>query len=336
MTAPTRVIALLVFALPFVARPVAAEDAALAVESAETTAVEAMLSDSDVWQKEGKDGCCDAGCCGCGSSCPLLGLLAPSDACFSDFISPMTNPVFFEDPRTLTEARLIFLNHRVPDELFGGEVRLIALQLRAALTDRLSIVAAKDGYITSSNPVVEDGWADVSIGLKYNLFADCCRQRLLSAGVSYELPVGSTRALQGNGDGEFHLYLTGGTQLGCNWHWLSASGFRLPSDTTQESQVWYWSNHVDRKFGDWLYGFVEVNWYHWMKAGQGPIVGFEGLDLFNFGAQGVAGNDIVTGAVGVKLKPGAWNEIGVAWETPLTDRRDITANRFTFDYILRY
>ena len=50
----------------------------------------------------------------------------------------------------------------------------------------------------------------------------------------------------------------------------------------------------------------------------------------------MAGNDIVTGAVGVKLTPGAWNEIGVAWETPLTDRRDITANRFTFDYILRY
>lgn len=53
------------------------------------------------------DGCCDA-CCDCGSACcnkRLLGLIAPSDHCFDDFISPMTNPVFFEDPRTLTEAR---------------------------------------------------------------------------------------------------------------------------------------------------------------------------------------------------------------------------------------
>lgn len=73
----------------------------------------------------------------------------------------MTNPVFFEDPRTLTEARLIFLNHKVPGAAAGGNVKLVACQLRAALTYRLSIIATKDGFIMSSNPLIDDGWADI-------------------------------------------------------------------------------------------------------------------------------------------------------------------------------
>ena len=175
---------------------------------------------------ESCDGCCDT--CGCGRGCccggKLLGVFAPSDPCYSDFISPMTNPVNFEDPRTLTEARLIFLNHWLPPELAGDCVQLYALQLRAALTDRLSVIATKDGYIVSQStlPVLDDGWADVAAGLKYNLFSNPWRGRILSAGVTYELPSGSRSALQGNGDGEFHMFLTGGARA-LGGHWLSAA-----------------------------------------------------------------------------------------------------------------
>ena len=52
--------------------------------------------------------------------------------------------------------------------------------------------------------------------------------------------------------------------------------------------------------------------------------------------QDVAGNDIVTGAVGAKYKHSAYSEIGLAWEVPLTDRRDIIDNRLTVDWIIRY
>lgn len=290
------------------------------------------------------DSCCPSSSCGecvgaCGSCCePLLfGLFAPSDHCFDDFISPMTNPVYFEDPRTLTEARLFFLQHKLPPALGADDIQLLALQLRAALTDRLSIVAAKDGFITTSSFLLDDGWADVMIGLKYNLLKDPRQGRILSAGLAYELPVGSTRALQGNGDGLFHLYLSGGRRLGCNGHWLSSSGFLLPTDTAEESQVWYWSNHFDRRLGETnVYAFTEFNWYHWMRSGRVSNLGVEGLDLFNFGTRGVAGNDIVTGAFGFKVKPHKHTEIGVAWEFPLTDRRDVIDNRLTVDYILRY
>ncbi len=285
--------------------------------------------------------CYSAGSCG-HSGCGLFdrvfgGVFARSDRRFSEFISPMTNPVFFEDPRINTEAKFIFLQQKIPSTAAGGDIQLYGMQVQAALTDRLSIVADKDGFIVSQNPLVDDGWADVAIGLKYLLFADYCNQRLLSVGVSYELPIGTPRALQGNGNGEFHLYLTGAALLVDRWRWISGSGFRLPSDPADESRVWYWSNHFSYQLSDMLYVLTEFNWYHWMGAGQQTaLAGVEGVDLINLGSVGVAGNDIVTGAIGIKLKPHAGTEIGVAWEVPLTDRRDLLENRLTVDWILRY
>lgn len=282
-------------------------------------------------------GGCGKGDCGCKAGL-FGGLIAPSDTCFSDFISPMTNPVFFEDPRTLTEARIIYMHHKVPLTALGGDVNLVAVQLRAALTERLSIIATKDGFVTSTNPLIEDGWADVNAGLKYNLYADHERQRLLSAGFTYELPVGSTRTLQGNGDGLFHAFLTGGAAFGDNNHWVSGAGLLLPGDRAAESSIAYWSNHFDHRFaGTKIYAFAEVNWYHYMSSGRDfTLAPIEGGDLFNFGAVGVAGNDIVTGAFGLKYKPSNRVELGIAWEKPLTERRDVLDNRLTVDCILRY
>jgi hypothetical protein len=273
---------------------------------------------------------CDSGMCGLGS------LIQPSDHCYDDFISPITNPVFFEDPRNLTEARLIFLNHKVPLAAGGGDVQLYALQIRAALTDRLSLIATKDGYIVSDNPVVGDGWADISAGLKYLLYSDPASQTLASGGVVYEIPIGSHNAQQDNGDGTFDLFLTGGSQICCNGHWIGAGGFVLPTDDEANSTWCYISNHFDYEFHSGWYALMEYNWYHWLESGSNGIPGVEGGDLFNFGSTGVAGNDIVTGAFGVKYKPSANMEIGVAWELPLTERRDVLENRLAFDWILRY
>ena len=267
----------------------------------------------------------------------LLGILAQSDTCFTDFLSPVTNPIYFENPRTLTEARLLFLHQKIPMTALGGNVDLLALQLRAALTDRLSIIATKSGFATTSSPVVEDGWADVNVGLKYNLLASPAMQRLLSVGMTYELPVGSTRTYQGNGDGLFNLFVTGGAELG-HWHAVSAAGLVLPADRSAESSFWFWSNHLSRPLGCTNFHVLgELNWYHWLGAGKSDFpLAIEGGDILNFGSVGVAGNDIVTGALGFRYKPSDRLEIGVAWEAPLTDRRDVLDNRLTADCIFRY
>jgi hypothetical protein len=277
---------------------------------------------------------------GCCKSDRLLKLFAPSDCRFDRFISPMTNPVYFEDPRNLTEMKVLFLNHKIPGAVLGGgNVQLAAVQLRAALTERLSLIATKDGYVFAggSDAPDIDGWANVSMGLKYNLFADPEMQRLLSVGTRVELPFGSYHALQGNSKtSQFDIFMTGGTQLGELSHFISASGFRLPADHNKQNSQFYWSTHVDRRLRNRpIYGLLECNWYHWLSNVDGGIpVG--GLDLYNFGSSGVAGTNIVTGAIGVKYKPTAGLEIGACYEVPLTERRDVMLDRFTADLILRY
>ncbi len=286
---------------------------------------------------------CDSGCgtplgCGCGGKgCGLFGnILKPSCRGFDDFISPMTNPVFFEDPRNLTEARFIFLNHKVPTAAGAGDVRLYALQLRARLADNVSLIATKDGYIDSTNPLVIDGWADLSAGLKFNLVRDIPEGRMWSAGFTYEIPSGARRAQQANGDGVLNMFVSGGRRINCRAHWLTSAGWRLPLDDDANSESVYWSNHFDYQLTNKLYGLLEFNWYHWTQSGAGGVAGVEGLDLFNLGSTGVTGNDIITAAFGGKLKPSRNSEIGLAWEFPLTQRRDIIDNRLTFDWIFRY
>lgn len=268
---------------------------------------------------------------------PLLGLFAPSDASFGNFISPISNPVFFEDPRTLTEAKLIFLNDHLPSSLGGNNFQLYALQLRFALTDRLSIIATKDGYMVSQSDVLQDGWANIALGLKYNLYKDACAQRIFSVGGTFQIPVGTPRSLQGNGDGEFDLFASGGMQIGECWHLVSTTGFRLACDPNDQTDSWYWSSHIDRRLTPWgLYALYEVNWYHWLRSSDAFPIPVDGLDLANLGAQGVAGNNVVTNAIGVKWSPSINQEIGVAWEFPLTSNRDILQDRLNFNWIIRY
>lgn len=267
----------------------------------------------------------------------LLGLIAHSDDGFNCFISPMSNPVYFEDPRTLSEARMIFANHALPNSLGGGSVQLYAMQLRAALTENLSFIATKDGFFISESPLLNDGFADVNAGLKYNLFKDYETQTMVSAGFTYEIPLGSPAALQGRGTGEFNFFVNGGKQIGEYWHALTAFGVRAPTDNNVQNQSLYWSSHLDRQLGDsGLYLFTECNWYHWMSSANYFPAQVEGLDLFNLGSTNVTGNNIVTGAYGLKYKPNPKTEIGVVYEIPYTARRDIIQDRLMVDLIIRY
>jgi hypothetical protein len=198
--------------------------------------------------------CCSGGCgCRCDDICwdgaggrynanylnrsNLLWVIRPSDTRFLNFVSPLTNPVWFEDPRNLTEARVLFLNHHLPGALGGGAVQLVATQVRLALTQRLSLIAVKDGYIfQGSSALPLEGWANVNLGLKYNLYANALKQQIFSVGTRYEMASGTNHNFQGNGDGQFDIFASGGTQIGQYSHFLSAAGFRLPANRSDQNQ----------------------------------------------------------------------------------------------------
>ena len=252
--------------------------------------------------------------------------------------------LFFEDPRTLTELRVHFVNQWIPgnNPVFqGGNAQFLAAQIRVALTQRLSIIATKDGYIwlNPGNPGMasSEGFADVAAGLKYNLIRNPDSQTIVSLGGTVELDTGAHRVFQGSGNGEFHLFSTAGQEFfGGLAHWNMAGGIRLPSDTTARSTMSYWSNQWDVKLTDRLYFLTGVNWFHWLKSGNNLPVNFEGMDLFNLGANNVAGNDVVTSSMGLRYRFGCMNEAGICWELPLTDRRDLLESRLYTDLCIRF
>ena len=114
----------------------------------------------------GCGGGCDSGCgggcdsaCGCDDGILGLGLVKKTDPCFNDFISPMTNPTYFEDPRNLSELRFIYAHHNVPVAAGGGDVNVFAMQFRARLTEKLSLIATKDGLYDHQQSAV-GRWLD--------------------------------------------------------------------------------------------------------------------------------------------------------------------------------
>ena len=100
--------------------------------------------------------------------------------------------------------------------------------------------------------------------------------------------------------------------------------------------MWYWSNQWDYQVDDGIYGLVGVNWFHWMRSSGNDFTGnLAELDIMNLPAGDVAGNNVVTGVVGAKWKPGPHCELGSGFEFPLTDRTDILRDRLSVDFIFR-
>src|SRR5262249_47842439 len=115
------------------------------------------------------------------------------------FISPMTNPFLFEDPRSLTEIRPIFIHQGTPtgNPVFrGGDVGFFGVQARLAFTERLSLVINELGFVWAEphNPGngfdAHTGWAEMRIGPKYTFYR--CEQSgtIAAAGLTFDIPLG--------------------------------------------------------------------------------------------------------------------------------------------------
>jgi hypothetical protein len=269
----------------------------------------------------------------------ILGFL-PSDHCFDRFISPISNPFFFEDPRSLTEVRGMFIDNSIPNSNGAGDAQVWTAQFRGRITDRWSVIAPRLGYISvnqgnngGGNPF---GFLSAPVGAKFNFIRDVDNQFLVSGGMTYFIP-GSPGAFSSFGNGDFHIFLTAGKQIFDRGHWLSGTGFRLPEDRNWGTQLWYWSNQWDYELPGHIYPLIGLNWFHWMdSAGINSGIPVTGLDLINLPTNGVAGSNLVTNVIGARWKPSGHVEMGFGWEYPLTQNGDIMKNRVYTDLILRY
>lgn len=273
---------------------------------------------------------------------PLTGTrgVFQSDHEFDGFTGPLSNPVQFKDPRSLTEARLIYLsNWSRPSTpvIGGGAFQLYALQLRLALTERLQLFADKDGIVRLSPKGGSSvtGLANIAAGAKYVFLRDVESQTLGSLAIQYEAPTGYANIFQNQGSGNLAAYFIFGKDFGNGYHALLQFGQNAAMNKLN-SGYFMTSLHVDKRIGK-LTPLYEVNWFYYNQSGTFlPTVNMEGGGLIGLGAGKIMGMNYVTNAIGFKydLTPNA--ELGVGYEFQLSDRTMLMNNMVHAQLILRY
>lgn len=257
-----------------------------------------------------------------------------------DAISPVTNPVFFEDPQVNSEVRPIFMWHNIDDDFItaGGAAQLYAVQLRWAITERLALIATKDGYVNfDPDAGVPDtgGWADLAAGVKYAIVDDKDSEFIVTPGLTLELPTGNTRVFQGNGDGTWNPFISVGKGFG-NLRFLGNIGGIIPMNFAEETAQIHYSFQVDYTTCRYFIPFAAVNAFTVVSEGTALPLDVEGFDLFNFGSSEAEGvTQFVTG-VGFRSRLADSFDIGFAYEFPISSPRGLFGDRFTVDMIWRF
>ena len=284
--------------------------------------------------------------------------MAPTAASsgFEQARRPISNPTLFDLALPTTNLHPIFLHHVLPNQIsagggkvpLGGDVQLYALQFEYALSERLSIVATKDGYVDMNfdNPAFNDstGFANLGGGLKYAFILDPVSKTAVSGSLTLEFPTGNSDVLQGEGKGLANMVVSG-LKLVDDWQFAGGAGLQVPFSGEQSTMGWM-SAHVSYEFSKWFIPLVEVNWFNVIDAGNGAgdfggqlgggvpgAVEFEGGDLFNLGAANASDNpNFVSAAVGFRSRLTDSVTAGFAYEMPLTDDEDsLMEERFTVD-----
>lgn len=177
-----------------------------------------------------------------------------------------------------------------------------AAQVRVALTDKLQLVAYKDGYVDfDSGLVQETGWNDVAAGLKYAFLQDWENNMHAAVGLGYEFAIGSPGVFQNDDDirawvsfdkgfGPFHVGA------------LNASYLLAMKDDDAAplggSDTLNWHIHADYYVNQYFSPVIELNGYHVMNRGD-EVVPFSGIDVANFGG----GGDVISAGIGAEIRP---------------------------------
>lgn len=256
-----------------------------------------------------------------------------------DMAAPITHPTSFEDPRPYTEVRPIYIYHKISDDFVtgGGAANVYALQLRYAVDERWGIIATKDGYVDLNTDQVlsdQDGFADLSAGVKYAFYRDDAAREIITAGLRYEIPVGDEEIFQGQGDGAFNPFLSAAVGLG-PINIMAGTGFRMALDD-EDSSFFDFDLHVDTKIG-FFHPVVELNVYTVTDGGSRLEIADEGEDFFNFGSSKADGSTLVSTAIGGRFDLCDSISFGVAYQVPLTNGSgsNILDYRVTTDLIFK-
>lgn len=275
---------------------------------------------------------------------------------------PISNPTLFDLAVPRTNAHAIYIHQSLPSTVavagggsvdLDGSFDLYALQLEYALSECLSIVATKDGYVDFNPDATlseSNGFANLAAGLKYAFIFQPENGLAVSGTATVEIPTGSSDITQGSGDGAMNL-IASALKLNGPLQLAGAAGVHVPFDNDAESTTCFVSTHVSYEVHRLFSPLVELNWYHVINEGDGGsrysnqlggavpgTIGFEGGDLLNWGASNGKDNaDTVTLAAGFRSQLTDNLSAGAAYEIPLTDENEnFMESRITVDLIWNF
>ena len=266
-------------------------------------------------------------------------------------ISPVANPIYFEDPQIDSEVRPIFMEHYLPGTFrynggtapLGGAVQVFALQLRYALSERLAIIATKDGYIESQPDHTLPhtyGWGDISAGLKYALIDDKKDNFILTPGLTIELPTGNENVFQARGSGLWNAFVS--AEKGWDkFHITGNLGFLIPDNFGAQTAEAHYSLQLDYQVCKYFVPFVVGNGYTVLTEADhnylaGVPLNTELYDLSDLGSTGASGQTQIVLGAGLRSHLYKSFDIGVAYEFGATNPQGIFSQRVTADAIWRF
>jgi hypothetical protein len=217
--------------------------------------------------------------------------------------------------------------------------------LTLALSERLAIGLNQGGYadvhISRNDPERGPGFGGDRQGFlnlggfaQYTLIQNVPDQFLLTGGLRWEAPAGSTEVFQGHGPAHLAPYLTAGKELGC-FHVLLTSGYEFPAGPGNDVTRYFYNNlHLDRQMFGWFYPVVEFNWtYHSTSVDLNRLTRRGFFDLNNFEA---SGNILTLGAGANAVLVRERLELGAIYTTVLASQRDFAANGLLVRMVLRF
>ncbi|MBB6428216.1 hypothetical protein [Algisphaera agarilytica] len=252
-------------------------------------------------------------------------------------VHPVTSPYYHEDSFVTTDVRAWFLYHDFPKSsaIGGGNAKVYALQIRAALTESLQFVAYKDGYTDfDSGLVKDDGWNDLAAGVKWAFLQDFETDMHAAVGLGYQLGIGDDDVLQG--DDELRLWASFNKGFEA-LHLGGTINLLLPTDNEEalgDSDRLTWHLHADYWLCEWFSAVAEVNGYVTLDDGDNAPLPFSAVDVANIG--GGEGEDVVTLAPGFEVRPASNVGLRAAYEFPITSNEDLFGYRWTLSAVVSF
>jgi len=279
-----------------------------------------------------------------------------SDHEFDRFTSPVTNPFYFEDPRSLTEVRPLFIWQKTPDSnpVFGGGGNFVfAARGSVAFTPNISFVVtrlgwsflnAENGSPPDINQGNQNGFSEIHLGPKFTFIRSTTSNTVAAFGVNFELGTGSANVMQDTGTLSIAPYFSiaqnfGRTQYG-SFNFMNTDGYVFRTDSVR-SESFFACFHLDFDAGDAhrIYPMIEANFRHYTRNGNARDFNFEGNDLGNYGSRNVSGLSELTLAIGSRFVINNYVQFGIAAEFNVlgnSSGRHLDQFRLTTDMIFRY